>query len=148
MTARLWEWELDTCGGWIRLRERGDAVPSHEGEITAFSRMWPLHAYLCIAGSPGVMHEAHAKGEALVAAARAGLIDPERVAGSYRINKRLVTFYVGADHVIGRHFATVAGEAGRHVTEAARLYPTSPLAAAWLVSRDEILERGLAREAA
>jgi hypothetical protein len=149
MTARLYEWSLRTDAREVALWATSN--PKHSFErvaVTHLARFWPLSAWLCIAGSPGVMHQHHAEGEALVAAARAGLVDPRLIAGGYRINRKLVTFYVGDVCVIGRQFATVAGEAGRRVTEAARLYPTCPLAAAWLISRDEILDRGLAREAA
>jgi hypothetical protein len=151
MTARLYEWTLNRDAGLVDLYDVTGLDAALNPELVGvdhLARFWPLSAWLCVAGSPAVMHQHHAEGEALAAAARAGLIDPGRITGSYRINKRLVTFYVGDVCVIGRHFATVAGEAGRRVTEAARLYPSSPLAAAWLIARDEILDRGLAREAA
>jgi hypothetical protein len=148
MTARLCEWKLNVEERHITLLHDRDGDDPQEYGVAWLARWWPSQAWVAVAGCNAGMHEAHANGVARVAAARAGLIDPERVAGSYRINRRLVTFYVGDEHVISRQFKTVAGEAGRRVTEAARLYPACPMAAAWLIARDEVLERGLAREAA
>jgi hypothetical protein len=150
MTARLYEWTLDRDSQRVAMYDVTglNALEPELVRVDHLARFWPLSAWLCVAGSPGVMHQHHAEGEALVAAAKAGLVDPRLITGRYRINKRLVTFYVGPACVIGRQFATVAGETGRPVTEAARLYPTCPLAAAWLIARDHILDLGLAREAA
>ncbi len=149
--TRLYEWELDTTAKHVDLYYIpgfGDGYDLERVALDHLARFWPYNAWVCFCGRTNDMHEYLAEGEALAAAAKAGLIAPESIAAGYRVCRTWVTFYAGGMFSVGRYFRTVTGPKGDLVTAACRLYPASPMAQAWLVARDEILERGLAREAA
>lgn len=150
--TRLYEWRLlERRYVELLYTGRGPYVPCPSPErvgLDHLARFWRFSAWMCLDGSPGVAHQHLAEGEALVAAARKGLVPAECVAAGYRIGKARVTFYVDGMCTNAREFHTVTGPTGEAVTAACRLYPTSPLALVWMVARDHLLESGLAREAA
>jgi len=143
MNARDYEWTLFVPERRVELSMHSGHVKDVEHGIEAALNLWRNSRMKCLYVDPDhYRHRWLALGEAMAAAARAGLIDPAEVNATYKVCKSGVSFYCAGEPLQLRHFRTIAGK-GQAVTDAARLYPTSPLASAWLIARDELLERGL-----